>query len=119
MNNDDRNGHGEAGYDPASEAYHLQHDWESDEPLSLTVMHLIGALTGNRPDTGEPLATSINPDALNELFERDGTTNGSVDQLTFSHQGCHVAVHRSGLVVAYPPGSGNEPLTLAEDVPRV
>lgn len=119
MNNDDRNGLEEAGYHPASDAYHLQHDWGSDDPLSLTVMQLIGTLTGNRPDTGEPLATSINPDALDELFGRDGTTHGSVDRLAFSHQGCHVTVHRDGLVVAYPQGGGNEPSLLEEDGRRV
>ncbi|WP_336135445.1 HalOD1 output domain-containing protein [Natronomonas amylolytica] len=94
----------ELGYDSSTGFYHLHHDWESSEPLSYTVMHMILALTGGDSMTSTPLAESIDPDAIDQLLEHDRPMSHPHDRLTFSHEGCTVTVQRDGHVFAAPPG---------------
>lgn len=106
MTNETSRRTGELEYDPATGRYHLYHDWESDEPLSYTVMQATLAVTGDGPCTGQPLMESVNLDALDELFVYTEKPGGSLDRLTFSHQGCLVTVQRNGRVSAYPSDDG-------------
>lgn len=106
MNNHTRGEADGLGYDPHTGAYHSTHDWDSDEPLTSTVMELILALTGEEPASGPPLWETIDPDALNQLFGSDGRVSQSSARLTFYHQRYTVTVQRDGHVFVYPPGEG-------------
>lgn len=93
----------ELGYDPHTGAYRSIHDWDSDEPLSSTVMEAILALTGDEPASGPPLWETLDPDALDSLFSPDGREEQSSACLTFYHQRYRVTVQRDGHVLVYPP----------------
>jgi hypothetical protein len=99
----------DVGYDPYSGAYHSQHDWESPESLSHTVTHAIAALTGIELNSGPPLSHSIDPDALNRLFQATRPNTSTDDHIRFTHQDCVVTVYRDGHIVVYPPASDGCP----------
>ena len=99
---------GDPGYDPSDGSYHLHHDWDTEEPLSYTVMELILALTGEDSRTCSPLVESIDPDALDQLFAPRQSKRHPYDSVTFSHEDCRVTVLRDGHVFAYPPESHRE-----------
>ena len=88
------------GYDPQTETYHAQHDWESDPSLSITVIKTIAVATGFSPTAMEPLYSEINPDALEALLSSAGETNL---QVQFTYDRWPVTVYSSGEIIVHDP----------------
>lgn len=90
----------QTGYDPRSETYHAQHNWTDSQPLSTTVMEVVGAATNTEADQMDPLYDALDPDALDAIFrprfDDVPRTNG---QVMFSLDGHDVAVHSYGYIV--------------------
>lgn len=92
------------GYDPDDGSYHLRHDESDPNSLCYTVFRAVGAITGKSPQALDPLTDTIDPDALEKLFDRSETRGGTVDAcLTFEYNGCRVAIFSDGHLVVDPP----------------
>lgn len=92
------------GYDPARGTYHLQHDDLETPSMSYTVLRGVAAITGEEPHHLEPLSETIDPDALDSLFDPvTGDGDGSTACLSFRYCGCQVDVYADGHVVLEPP----------------
>ena len=87
------------GFDPTTETYHNQHDWEDADPLYLTVVETVSAVNGREPTTMDPLYSVLDPDALEALLS--SSRAGDV-QLSFTFEGCLVTLSSSGDVVVEP-----------------
>lgn len=66
----------------------------SDVPISTRVALRLAETTETPVDELQPLAESIDPEALNVLFATDEESS----QLTFRHAGCWISVTGSGSV---------------------
>ncbi|WP_158059516.1 HalOD1 output domain-containing protein [Halorussus halophilus] len=88
------------GYDPQTKSYHTRHDWESDEPISLTVVRTIAVAAGSSPETMEPLYSVINPDELEALLSSAGETDIEVQ---FTYDRWPVTVSNSGDIIVHEP----------------
>ena len=67
------------------------HEFSSDVPASVAVINAVSAVTGTDPVELPPLYETIDPDALNSLFEaRDRT--GSSPRVEFTYNGFDVTV---------------------------
>lgn len=92
---------GRVGYDPVTDTYHNQHDWEVADSLCVTIIMTVSAATGQETTAMEPLYSILDPDALEALItdEPDDTV-----QISFSYEECTVTVGESGKVVVQPEG---------------
>ena len=86
-------------FDPTTETYHRRHDWESSEPLCLTIVKTLAAATGQDQTTMDPLYSVVDPDALEMLLS---TASDSTAEASFPVDGCVVTVAASGAVVVDP-----------------
>lgn len=84
------------GYDPTTDTYHNQHNWEGSDSLCLTIVETVSAVTGQEPTAMEPLYSVIDPEALESLLS---TARGNNVHLSFAFEGCTVSVTGSGEVV--------------------
>lgn len=57
-----------SGYDPMTDTYHHQYDWDSPEPLSSAVITAVATVVDTEPTELEPLHDCVDPDALDALF---------------------------------------------------
>lgn len=87
------------GFDPANGVYHNQHDWSGSESLSFTVLRTIAICTGTTPESGTPLSTVVDTDALDRLFCTHPDRTTVTDHVTFAHEGCLITVYRNGHLV--------------------
>lgn len=90
-------------------AYETRHDGD-DGPLSVAVVEAVATATETDPLEIAPLHRTVDPDALDHLFEpadEDGKASG---WLRFSFAGCRVAVRSDGHI-------GVEPLDRRPDAP--
>jgi hypothetical protein len=112
-----------SGSDPAAESDPTAEPDSSDDPGSTTVpnrspdrdppaespsMRVIEAVSeaiDEDPRRMDPLYESIDPDALDRLFEpvSAGTRQSSTGRVTFHFEGCEVTVHADGRTVVTPP----------------
>ena len=65
--NDSRN-RDRTGYDPMTDTYHHQYDWDSPERLSSAIIAAVATVTDTEPTELEPLYDCVDPDALDALF---------------------------------------------------
>ena len=56
------------GYDPMTDTYHHQYDWDSPERLSSAIIAAVATVADTEPTELEPLYDCVDPDALNALF---------------------------------------------------
>lgn len=87
---------GKRGYDPSTETFHTQHDWDGPDSLSYEVTRAIAVSTGAAITTVPPLAESIDCDALARLFTDLDRSCRPQDRVVFAHYGCEIAVYRNG-----------------------
>jgi hypothetical protein len=90
------------GYDPATGTYHTHHDWDGTIPLHYTVCTAVAALTGEDVSAITPLASAIEPDALETLFRPEQQTGAATDRATFTYGRCTVTIYRDGHVQIAP-----------------
>ncbi|WP_327051415.1 HalOD1 output domain-containing protein [Halomicrococcus gelatinilyticus] len=70
-----------------------------DERTSEAVVQAVAAATGEDPTRIDPLYESINPDALNELFQFDGSGRPQPDTaVQFDYAGFSVVVRETGII---------------------
>jgi hypothetical protein len=90
-----------------------RYELAADEDVSVGVVKAVAAVTGFAPAVSagddatpvlEPLATSIDPDALDRLFEP--TTDGT-GELSFKYHGQRVTVDATGVVTVEPDGAAD------------
>ncbi|WP_115865225.1 HalOD1 output domain-containing protein [Halorussus litoreus] len=79
-------------------------DVSDDEPLSQTVVTAVATASGTDPTAIDPLAESIDPDALDALFDdrHDGTTRDA-GTVRFSFFGYDVVATGDGCVSVVEP----------------
>jgi hypothetical protein len=82
----------------ADEVYLAEHDWETDESLSATVAAIIEAISDGDSGARPPLYDSVNPDALDRLFEPVGGDERTrmAGRIVFPYRGFLVTVHADG-----------------------
>ena len=82
---------------------HGSYEAQSDQPLSEAVIDAIAAETGRNPleiatEFG-PLYDTIDPSALDSLFQSPGDTSQTAGCVTFVYAGYRVSVDQTGRVV--------------------
>ncbi|WP_225333666.1 HalOD1 output domain-containing protein [Halomicrobium urmianum] len=87
--------HDGIGYDPETDTYVSQHDWTDVEPLYLTVIETVSAVTETEPIAMEPLYSVLDPDALETLLS---TSRDSGVSISFLLDDCTVRVADDGEV---------------------
>jgi len=65
---DDNQNRDRTGYDPVTDTYHYQYDWESPGGLSSAVITAVATVADTEPTELESLHDCVDPDALNALF---------------------------------------------------
>lgn len=96
--------HHAVGYDPDRGTYHLNHDGAEPASLSYTILRAVAAVTGEAPQDLDPLTDTVDPDALDKLFETERVKRGGADaSLTIGYNGCRVTVFSDGHLVVVPP----------------
>lgn len=63
-----RVGTDQTGYDPTTETYYAQHDWENERPLTTTIVETVAVVTNNQPSDLEPMNDAIDPEALERII---------------------------------------------------
>ncbi|WP_123537249.1 HalOD1 output domain-containing protein [Halosimplex salinum] len=77
-----------------------------DEVPSLAVVSAVADVTGNEPTELDPLYWTVDPDALDALFETDPAgPHRTGGQVNFTFHGCDVVVHEDRKVVVERPES--------------
>jgi len=85
-------------------SYVTEHDWERDESLAATVVSAVAAIRNVEPTAVEPLNETVDPDALNDIFDaRHNGGDRSGPTLSFRLSSCEVTIHADGRVVVVPP----------------
>lgn len=112
LNSDSNASTGILEYDSASNTYHTVLEWTSHDP-SMAVVELFARLLEVDPVDIEPLATSIDPAALDALLQGQQTRCRAEEcTVVFTYLGHRVTVSSDGSVEIEPPsdpGSGNRP----------
>lgn len=94
-------------YDSSTESYWMKYDWEGEETLTVTVLTAVARIEGKEGDSWEfepPLLASINPDALNALFEPYmGKSPSAYSGVWFDVDGYTITVSSNGTIEISPP----------------
>lgn len=101
-------GRADASDDAETDAYHTEYDHHTEydperERPSLVVVRAVGTLTGQEPGEMPPLAESVPPESLDDLFrptEKDGLRGGG--RVEFEYHGFRVTVSGEGSVEIRP-----------------
>lgn len=93
----------ETRFDPRTGAFHAQHEWDRGEPLDMTVVTVVSAVTGTAANEMDPLFDAVDPDALNEIFAPIGGRKVRAEGgcVAFTLEGCDVSVYWDGEIVVH------------------
>lgn len=92
-------------YDPRTGTYRATVDWGRTDPVSGRVVAVVADVLGVEPSALEPLADSVEPDALDDLFRPRESGGRRADGLVrFRFNGRDVIVDGRGEVVVGRPG---------------
>ena len=81
----------------------ITHQNASEAPVSQTVVLAVAEATGEDPIELPPLYDTVDPDALNELFDSDAPGAERVDgHVEFAYADCDVTVRADGRVTVAP-----------------
>jgi len=75
-------------------------DWERDEQPALAVVNAVAAITQREPTELDPLAATVDTDALRELFDGAGSTARASGYVHFEYEGCRVFLTADGELLA-------------------
>lgn len=102
-------------FDPATNTYRLHHDWRDDESVTTAVVTGISAITNTPPTDLDPAFETIDPDALNQLFDSPTRGAGRDDGwVAFELNECTVRAYANGDIEITPDGDD----TLTATVPH-
>lgn len=80
----------------------VAHDWETADPLHLTVISGVAAVTNTQPEALPPLYDSVDPDSLERLIRSVPEESRSNVSVAFPFAGWNVEVDGTGEVTFYP-----------------
>lgn len=83
--------------------HHVYHDWQRDESLSETIVSAVAAYENTRPEELPPLSRSINPTALEHIFEDTTDDSNVAGSLTFTYFDYVVLVMSTGQILLRKP----------------
>lgn len=83
-----------------SDAYRFE--WPDDTTLSIAVIDAAASVSGRDPVDIEPLNRYIDPDALDDIFER-GDDASARGRISFLLEEYLVTVSSDGEILVYPP----------------
>lgn len=102
---------GRSGYNPRTQAYHVYHDWESEETVAETVLRSIAAVRNLEICELESPHERLDIDALNALFRPQGDRYPrGPGYLAFDLSECSVVVFASGEIQIYGPNQPTPPM---------
>lgn len=92
-------------YDAEPDLYRVHHDWRSDDEVSTVVVMAVAEIMDVDVVDIPPLYESINPDALNELYQPtfDGKLRKGGGSTTVTVNDCTVTVYWDGEITIEPP----------------
>lgn len=103
-------------FEPATNTYRICHDLRSDESVTVTVVRAVAIVTNTPPMDFDPMFETIDPDALNRLFNGpSGDSPQDSNWVSFRFNDCAVQVSASGTIEITPDEDAN-PITAP--VPR-
>ena len=76
---------------------HLSHQWGDEGSLSETVVAAVADDADEDRESLPPIDRSVNPDALDELFDTSGSGIGGC--VTFSYYGYTIVVQSTGRIL--------------------
>jgi len=79
--------------------HHLVHDWDGETPVSERIVAAVAEYEGEERGSLPGLRGSINPAALDALFEPDANGVVRAGCVTFSYYGYTVVVQSTGQVL--------------------
>ncbi len=80
-------------YDPQTNTYHARHEWETGDPLHVTVVESVAVVTETELTEIQALYSTIDPEALDAVVD----PNRRADvQIEFQFEGCLVRIESSG-----------------------
>ena len=83
--------------------HHVFHDWNDDDSVSETIVDAIATYENTREKDLPALEQSINPNALNHLFNSTGDDPPYGGTVSFSYAGHVVLVMSSGQILIRKP----------------
>ena len=92
------------GYDPETETYYAQYDTENIEGLTTTIIRSVSAVTGQPPQELGPLYDVIDPDALEDVFDkpRRNASEHCGMYVSFTFASCKIAISWDGEIRITP-----------------
>ena len=92
-------------YDSEADLYRLRHDWSSDDDVSIAIVEAVAEITNVEVLDIDPLYESIDPDALNKIFEprAEGEPRKIGGSVTIAANECTVTVYSDGEIEIEPP----------------
>lgn len=79
--------------------HHLYHDWTGDESVTERVIKAVAKYEKMSRDSLPPLETSINPAALDTVFESSTGETSSAGCISFSYYGYTILVQSTGQIL--------------------
>ena len=103
-------------FEPATNTYGVRHSASRDEPISATVIRAVAIVTNMPPMDFDPLFETIDPDALNQLFNGPNSDSPQdASGVAFRFNDYTVQVDATGTIEITPAEDAN-PITAP--VPR-
>lgn len=88
---------------PERVTHHVHHDWRRDGAVSETIVDAVSGYEGVEADELPPLDRSVNPEALDHLFDATDVDASRAGSLTFSYSGYVVLVMSTGQILIREP----------------
>ncbi|WP_255195231.1 HalOD1 output domain-containing protein [Halorarius litoreus] len=83
-------------------AHTIQHDWDTEGPLHLTVVSGVAAMTNTEPEALPPLYDAVDPDSLERLLQSVPEENRQNVSIAFPFAGWNVEIEGTGEVTFSP-----------------
>lgn len=98
------------GYDPTTETFHTQHEWDGDQSLAITIAKAIAVVANTGPTAIDPLYEGIDPQALEQFLRsaRDAEHRSSA-AVQFVSSGYPVTVRADGEVCVHGESERDRP----------
>lgn len=78
-------------------------EWSEDAALSIAVIEAVASVSGRDPIEIEPLNRYVDPDALDEIFDRSDADSSARGRISFPLEEYLVVVYSDGEILVYPP----------------
>lgn len=81
----------------------MEYDIGPEESVSTAVRRVVSAVKGCEPSELEPIAQSVDPDALDDLFQtqEDGPSRTG-GRVSFVYSGCHISIDNGEYLTIEP-----------------